>query len=70
MLMGQRMASHVGLDLDPIVNRTCLRNATNSMALITCAFHTEANDIEALARVSISGSELFSNLEMARNSGE
>jgi hypothetical protein len=70
MLIGHRMAPHIGQDLDPFVNQACLRNATNALALGTCAFHMEANDIVALAKVSISGSELFWNFEMARISGE
>ena len=70
MLIGQRMSSHVGQDSDPALNRMCLRNATNSLAPVTCALHMEANDIMALATVSTSSSEMISNFEMAGNSGK
>lgn len=70
MLIGQRMSSHVGQDSDPAPNRMCLRNATNSLAPVTCALHMEANDIMALATISLSSSEMISNFEMAGNSGK
>jgi hypothetical protein len=70
MLIWHRMVAHLRQDLDPIVNRACLRNATNSLALITSAFYMKANDFEALAKIIVSGAELSSNFEMAGNGGE
>jgi hypothetical protein len=65
MQIAQRMAPHIGQDQGPIVNRVCLRNAVNALALVTCALHLEANDVAALGKVIASSFEVFSSFETA-----
>jgi hypothetical protein len=65
MQIAHRMGPYAGQDIGPLVNRICLRNASNALALTTCALHLHGNDLPAVATVVLRSAELFSSLEMA-----
>jgi hypothetical protein len=65
MQIEHRMAPHAGRDTGPIVNRICLRNAANALALVTSAFHLEAGNGQGLASVFLACAQLFAGFEMA-----
>jgi uncharacterized protein DUF6988 len=65
MQIAHRMGSYAGQDVGPIVSRICLRNAVNALALVTCAFYQESNDLPAIAVVLLRGVALFESFEMA-----
>jgi hypothetical protein len=65
MQISQRFAPYIEQDIGLIANRICLRNAVNSLALVTCAFHLKANDHSALAGVITASVKVFSSFEMA-----
>ena len=65
MQIAHRMDPYAGQDIGPLVNRIFLRNASNALALTTCALHLHGNDLPAVATVVLRSAELFSSLEMA-----
>ncbi len=70
MQIEHRMAPHAGRDTSPIVNRICLRNAANALALATSAFHLEAENIEGLASVFLASARLFASFETAGDNAQ
>jgi hypothetical protein len=65
MQIAQRMGPHTGQDIGPLLNRICLRNASNALALITSALYLHVNDLPAVGTVVLQGAELFASFEMA-----
>jgi hypothetical protein len=65
MQIEHRMAPKIGRDTASIVNRICLRNAANALALVTNAFHMEAGNLEGLLSVFVASAELFASFETA-----
>ena len=65
MQIAHRMGPHSGQDTGPLVDRICLRNASNALALITCALHLYGNDPSAVATVVLRAADLYASLEMA-----
>ena len=67
MQIAYRMGPYAGQDVGPLVNRICLRNASNALALSTCALHLHGNDLPAMATVVLRSAELISSFEMVEN---
>ena len=67
MQIAHRMGPYSGQDTGPLVNRICLRNASNALALMTCALYIDGNDLPAVATVVLRAADLFASLEMAGN---
>ncbi|MBT9333357.1 DUF6988 family protein [Paracidobacterium acidisoli] len=65
MQIAHRMGPHAGQDTVPHVNRMCLRNVCNALALITCSLHLDVNDLSEVASVTLRAAELFASFEMA-----
>lgn len=65
MQIGHRMGPYAGQHTGPLVNRICLRNVSNALALATSALHHYRNDAPEVARIAIRSAELFSSFEMA-----
>jgi hypothetical protein len=62
MQIAHRMGPYAGQDT---VNRICLRNACNALALITCALHLYVNDVSEVAVVTLHAADLFASFEVA-----
>jgi hypothetical protein len=67
MQIAHRMGAYAGQDTGPLVNRICLRNSSNALALTTCALHLHGNDLPAVASIVLRAEDLFSSFEMAGN---
>ncbi len=65
MQIAHRMGPYAGQDTAPLVNRICLRNACNALALITCALHLYVDDVSEVAVVTHRAADLFGSFEMA-----
>lgn len=65
MQIAHRMGPHAGQDVEPLVNRMCLRNASNALGLMTCALYLHVNNLPAVATVVLRGEDLFGSFEMA-----
>jgi hypothetical protein len=65
--IAHRMGPHSGQDTGPLVNRICLRNVSNALALITCALYLFENDQPAVVTVVLRAAEQFASFEMAGN---
>ena len=64
MQIARRMGPYAGQDTVPLINRICLRNACNALALITCALHLDVNDVSEVAVVTLRAADLFASFEM------
>jgi len=65
MQIAHRMGPYAGQDVGALVNRICLRNASNALALMTCALHLDVNDLPSVATLVLRGRDLFANFEVA-----
>jgi len=65
MQIAHRMGPYTGQDVGPLVNRICLRNASNALALMTSALYLDVNDLPAVATVVLRGADLFASFEVA-----
>jgi len=65
MQIAYRMGPYAGQDVGPLVNRLCLRNVSNALALATSALHLRRNDLPGVATVALRSAELFSRFETA-----
>ena len=63
--VGLRMAPHIGQDLDPTINRMCLRNGVNALSLCTSALYVDVNNPLGLANVTELSVEVFASFETA-----
>jgi hypothetical protein len=67
MQIAYRMGPYAGQDVGPLVNRICLRNVSNALALATSALHLHGSDLPGVATVALRSAELFSRFETAGN---
>jgi hypothetical protein len=65
MQIACRMGPYARQDVGPLVNRICLRNVSNALALATSALHLHGNDLPGVATVALRSAELFSRFETA-----
>ena len=65
MQIAHRVGPYAGQDVGPLVNRICLRNAANALALTISALYLDVNDLPAVATVVLRGADLFASFEVA-----